>query len=127
MVTDEIRSILNRRESEIQQLITNSEVEDGFTEKTTDLDGIERLYVDLLHVGERPKLSMYSEPFELKISLKMDDTDDLLDLKKDMYALLKDILPNDIDPIVSQDYPSHSLTTKQELSKEDIEYILDNI
>jgi hypothetical protein len=120
-----IRDRIASRTDDIQSLQNDStEGSEVVVDISSTSDLIEEGHVSVQYIGDRPKMSMYTEPYEFQLRLHLHDTDELTDIKSELYELLDSLYRPDDDHIVSQDYPSHRLTVLEELSVADLESII---
>lgn len=123
-----IRDRISSRTEDIQSLQDNpSEGSEVVVDIGSVSDLIEDGHVSVQYIGDRPQISMYTEPYEFQLRIHLHNTDELVDIKSELYDLVESLYrPND-QHVVSQDYPSHRLSVLEELSVEDLDSIISTV
>lgn len=128
MIQTDIKQSLAENYSQIQDLRNSPEsVSTVRIDITTDSELVDEGYIYIDHVGDRPKLSMYTEPFEFDLTLHLTETDELPSIKDELYDLVEGLYRANDAHVVSQDYPAKRLSINEELSPDDLEHLLSRI
>jgi hypothetical protein len=76
------------------------------------------------HQIDPPKLSRYTESFEIDIEVVFTDSEYITEYKPALYEFANSIQP-DRSPAVVQDYPTSRIRYKEEMSESEVENLLD--
>lgn len=73
-----------------------------------------------------PRISPYSENFEIRVRAKLDDSAHITDVKPEIYDFKDEVHPNST-AMVNQDYPTAQLKWTDEMSDEEVETLLNQL
>ena len=114
----ELETLFSQLQSDIRAVYSGSETMVGM-EISFD-NGEARME---FHEIDPPKMSMYTESYELDIRVSLEDSDYITDLKPELIEFTDKIHP-DSNGAVTQDYPTASLRFYDEMSDEEVENLL---